>query len=98
MIVADSHISTTAARTAPAAAIVRKDLVPSQVETTHRGNKNARSSGRNPLPIPSATAPHVANCFSPFQQRQQQYAVRSENSARFGRRGPSTPENQKTGF
>src|SRR5262245_8383433 len=98
MIVADVHIRTTAARTAPAATMVRNDLVPSHVEMSQSGNKKAMRSGLNPLPTPSARAPHVANRFSPFQQRQQQYAVSSENSARFGRRGPSKAENQKTGF
>src|SRR6476661_8902129 len=98
MIVADVHIRTTAARMAPAATIVRNDLVPSQVEMSHSGNKKARRSGLNPLPTPSARAPHIANCFSPFQQRQQQYAVSSEKRARWGRNGPSRLECQKTGL
>ena len=32
----------------------------------------AARSGRNPLPIPNAIAPQIANTFSPFQHRQQQ--------------------------
>src|SRR5215468_2864416 len=74
------------------------DFVPTHEETSHSGNKKATRSGRKPPPTPSAAAPHIANRFSPFQQRQQQYAVSKENRARFGRNGPSRLECQKTGF
>src|SRR6185503_5764405 len=74
------------------------DLTPTHVEASQSGNRNAMRSGRNPLPMPNATAPQIANRFSPFQHRQQQYAVSKENSARFGRSGPSRLECQKTGF
>src|SRR5262245_56445073 len=95
---APTQTMTIPAKTAPAVNNVGKDLVPSQVDTIQSGNKKAIRSGRKPLPIPRATAPQIANCFSPFQQRQQQYAVKSENNARFGRNGPSRAENQKIGF
>src|SRR5262245_40522446 len=58
-------------------------------------------SGLNPLPMPKATAPQSANCFSPFQHRQQQYAINRENKPRNGRNGPpfgSRLAYQKTGF
>src|SRR5436190_12981741 len=95
---AATHTTTIPASTAPAFVTDRHDFVPAHAETSQSGNRNARRSGLNPLPMPSATAPQYANRFSPFQQRQQQYAVSNEKSARFGRSGPSRVACQKTGF
>src|SRR4051794_8179403 len=95
---APSQIPAMTAITAKPWNMARQDLVPTHVDISQSGNKKAARSWRKPLPTASATAPHTANCFSPFQQRQQQYAVNKENSARFGRNGPSRPECQKTGF
>src|SRR5205823_2446125 len=92
------HTITIIKKTRPATQTARQDFVPTQAEINQSGNKNAIRSGRNPLPAPSAAAPQIANRFSPFQQRQQQYAVTSENRARCGRSGPSKLECQKTGF
>src|SRR5689334_11910899 len=66
-----------------------RERVPIHADNSQRGNKNPPRSGRNPLPIASATALHIRKDFSPFQQRQQQYAVSSENNPRYGRKGPS---------
>src|SRR5436309_820458 len=93
-----TQIVTTATMTARPFNNKDQDLVPAHVEISQTGNKNASRSGRKPLPTPRAAAPHSANCFSPFQQRQQQYAVSRENSARWGRSGPSSPDCQNTGF
>src|SRR5437762_13942342 len=90
--------STIPASTANACNTARHDFVPTHEESSQSGKRNANKSGRKPLPAPSAAAPQIANRFSPFQQRQQQYAVRSENRARCGRSGPSKLECQKTGF
>src|SRR5262249_48471851 len=92
------HIVTIKASTTPATITPRHDFVPTPAETSQIGNRKAIRSGRKPLPTPKATAPHKANRFSPFQHRQQQYAVSNENNARLGRSGPSRPECQKTGF
>ena len=93
-----TQIVTIATRRAKPFSTAAHDLVPAQVEISQIGNKNASRSGRKPLPMLRAAAPHSANCFSPFQQRQQQYAVSRENSARWGRSGPSSPDCQNTGF
>src|SRR6516162_427501 len=98
MTSAPTQMDAIAASTAADCSMVFHDLVPIHEETAHKGNKNATRSGRNPLPTPSATAPHIANCFSPFQQRQQQYAVSNENRASSGRNGPSRLECQNTGL
>ena len=98
MTTAPIHTSAIPASTMNALMTNRHDFVPAHAETNQSGNKNAARSGLNPLPTPSATAPQYANRFSPFQQRQQQYAVSNEKSARFGRSGPSTVACQKTGF
>src|SRR6185369_10658026 len=77
------------------------DFVPRRADSNQRGKRKAIRSGRNPLPMPNAMAPQSANCFSPFQHRQQQYATNSENKPRKGRNGPpfgSRLAYQKTGF
>src|SRR5215510_10945621 len=93
-----TQASTIKTNTANAFNTAHHDFVPTHADTNHSGNRKAIRSGRNPLPIPSATAPHSANCFSPVQHRQQQYAVSNENRARYGRSGPSRLECQDTGL
>src|SRR5262245_35861800 len=96
--VAATQTSTIELMTATPRNTASQDLVPTHAEANHIGKRKAIRSGRNPLPTARAIAPHTANCFSPFQHRQQQYAVSNENSARNGRSGPSRLEYQTTGL
>src|SRR5262249_35848957 len=74
------------------------DFVPTSAENSQSGASSTSRSGRKPLPTPKAHAPMSTKLLSPFHARHEQDAVSSENNARFGRSGPSTPEYQNTGF
>src|ERR1044071_4421712 len=92
-----SHSNTTIVIAANAFATAIIERVPIHEDNSHSGNRNIPRSGRNPAPAATATAPQTANDFSPFQQRQEQYAVNNEKNARCGRSGPSKDAYQNGG-